>query len=59
MDKSIEELIKEETEDRLKEMSSPAYVFPPKADRKDYCAILAAIVLCGILVLLCMTGVIA
>lgn len=59
MDKSIEELIKEETENRLGEMSSPAYVFPPKADRKDYCAILAAIVLCGVLVLLCMTGVIA
>lgn len=59
MDKSIEEIIKEETENRLGEMSSPSYIFPPKADRKDYCAILAAIILCGILVLLCMTGVIA
>ena len=58
MEKSIEELIYEETEKRLKEMSDPGYVFPPKANKNDYLAIMS---LCGIsllLIILCMVGVI-
>jgi len=59
MEKSIEELIYEETEQRLKEMSSPSYQFPKKADKADYIGILGAVFTCLILIILCMTGVIA
>lgn len=58
MEKTIEELIYEETDERLKEMASPDYKFPPKADRKDAVAIIAAIAVCLVLIVLCMTGVI-
>lgn len=58
MEKSIEELIYEETEVRLKEMASPDYVFPKKADKTDVVAILASIGVCFVLIILCMTGVI-
>lgn len=59
MEKSIEELIYEETEQRLKEMNSVSYQFPKKANKADYICILAAILACLALVILCMTGVIA
>lgn len=59
MDKSIEELITEETTHRLKEMSSDSYDFPKKATPVDYICILAAILICLLLIILCMTGVIA
>lgn len=59
MEKSIQELITEETTERLKEMSSPEYVFPKKATLKDYIGILAAVLVCLALIILCMTEVIA
>ena len=59
MEKSIEELIREETEQRLKEISSPAYQFPKKANHVDYLGIVTAVAICIILIVLCMTGVIS
>ena len=58
MEKSIEELIYEETDQRLKEMASPDYPWPEKADKKDAVAIIAGIVISLLLIVLCMTGVI-
>ena len=58
MEKSIEELIYEETEQRLKEMGSITYQFPKMANKADYIAILAAALACLALIVLCMTGVI-
>jgi hypothetical protein len=59
MEKTIEELIYEETEKRLREMSSPDYNWPQKADRKDIVGICGAIGICILLIVLCMTGAIA
>ena len=58
MEKSIEELIYEETDQRLKEMASPGYQFPQKADRKDMIGIVVGIVASLLLIVLCMVGVI-
>lgn len=58
MEKSIEEIIREETEQRLNEMSSPEYHFPKKADKKDVIGIIIASAVCLALIILCMTGVI-
>jgi hypothetical protein len=58
MEKSIEELIFEETNLRLKEMASHDYVFPEKADSKDVIGIVASIAVCLLLIVLCLTGVI-
>ena len=58
MEQSIEELIYEETDRRLKEMASEGYQFPEKADKKDVFGILATVAVCMILIILCMTGVI-
>ena len=57
-EKSIEELIYEETDRRLKEMAAPDYPFPEKADRTDAFAILGLCSVCLLLIVLCMTGVI-
>ena len=57
-EKTIEELIYEETDQRLKEMASPEYEFPEKADKKDAIGILVSIGICLALIILCMTGVI-
>ena len=57
-EKTIEELIYEETDQRLKEMASPEYEFPEKADKKDAVGILVSIGVCLALIILCMTGVI-
>ena len=59
MEKSIEELIYEETDQRLKEMASPDYPWPHKADKKDAIAIVTGICVSLFLIILCMTGVIA
>lgn len=59
MDKSIKELIYEETDRRLKEMSSPSYIFPEKASRADFIGIFVAACTCLVLIILCITGVIA
>jgi len=58
MEKTIEELIYEETDQRLKEMAAPAYSWPTKADKKDAIAIVAGIIVSLLLIILCMTGVI-
>lgn len=58
MEKSIEELIYEETDQRLKEMSAPGYQFPEEADIKDVIGILGAIGISLLLIVLCMMGVI-
>ena len=58
MEKTIEELIYEETEQRLKEMAAPGYQWPGKADKKDAIAIAAGIGASLLLIILCMTGVI-
>ncbi len=58
MEKSIEELIYEETDQRLKEMRDPKYQFPKKADKMDAIGIIAGIGVCVLLIVLCMTGVI-
>lgn len=58
MEKTIEELIYEETDKRLTIMEGPGYQFPQKANRADVIGIVAAIGLSLILVVLCMTGVI-
>lgn len=55
---TIEELIEQETRKRLQRMAEPDYVFPEKADGKDYAAILAIIGISAILILLCAAGVI-
>lgn len=54
----IGKLIYDETEKRLAMMEKPDYVFPDKAGKKDAIAIVAAILICGALILGCMTGVI-
>ena len=58
MEKSIEELIYEETEERLQEMAAPDYPWPKKADKTDAVAIVAGICASLLLIVLCMTGVI-
>lgn len=56
--KTIEEIIYEETDKRLKEMESPGYQFPKKADAKDVIGIVAAVAINLLLIVLCMMGVI-
>ena len=58
LDNNIGKLITAETEKRLEKMSAADYVWPEKADRIDVIAVLAIVVICGILILGCMTGVI-
>ena len=58
MEKSIEELIYEETDKRLKEMQEPGYEFPKQANKADWIGIVAAIGFSLLLIALCMTGVI-
>ena len=58
MEKSIEELIYEETDKRLKEMQAPGYVFPERVDGRDVVGIIAAVGVSILLIVLCMTGVI-
>ncbi len=58
MEKSIEDLIYEETDQRLKEMASPDYQWPKKADKTDAIAIVACIAVSLLLIILCVTGVI-
>ena len=58
MEKTIEELIAEETTARLREMGSKDYVFPKKANAADWIGIAAAIGFSLLLIILCQTGVI-
>lgn len=54
----IGKLIKEETEKRLKIMEDESYVYPEKADKKDYIAISLCVAASIALIVLCMMGVI-
>ena len=58
MEKTIEELIYEETDQRLKQMGAPDYVFPEKINRADIIGIVASVGISLLLIVLCMTGVI-
>jgi len=55
---SIEELIYNETKHRLAIMEKPDYEFPKSITKVDVIAIVAAIVICLLLIVLCMMGVI-
>ena len=59
MEKSLDELISEETSVRLKEMEAEDYQFPEKAGKIDAVLIGACICASLVLIVLCMTGVIA
>lgn len=58
MEKTIEEVIYEETEKRLAIMAADDYEFPKEMNKTDLIAIMSSIGICAILMLLCMTGVI-
>lgn len=58
MEKTIDELITEETTHRLEEMGSKDYQFPTKAGLADYLCIGAGICVSLLLIILCMAGVI-
>ena len=59
MEKSIKEIIYDETKARLEEMSSPQYQIPEKANKADYTGIVAVGLLCLVLIALCLMGVIS
>ena len=58
MEKLIEELIYEETNQRLKEMAATDYPWPRKTDKRDAVAIVVGIGISLLLIILCMMGVI-
>lgn len=58
MEKTIEEIIYEETDQRLKEMAAEDYQFPQKADKADWIGIGVMIGVSALLIILCMVGVI-
>lgn len=58
MEESIEKVIYDETDKRLKEMSTPEYQFPEKADFKDVIWIAVLAGACCLLIVLCLMGVI-
>lgn len=55
---SIEELIYNETKNRLAVMEKPDYEFPESITKVDVIAIVAGIIICLLLIALCMMGVI-
>ena len=55
----IGKLIDEETEERLKIMQSDDYEWPKKAGKWNWFVMGGAIIVSGILIVLCMTGVIS
>ena len=56
--KSIEQLIYQETEERLKEMESDTYEFPKKMTKVDYIIIAVSVIASVGLIAACMLGVI-
>lgn len=56
--KTIEELINDETEKRLTIMERPDYKYPKKITKVDITVIVSGIFVCLSLIVLCMTGVI-
>ena len=57
-EKSIEQMIYDETEKRLAVMESPDYVFPKKITKADVIGIVASVAVSVVLIVLCMVGVI-
>ncbi len=57
-EKTIDEIVSEETENRLAEMASPDYEFPAKIKKSDVIAMIALVAGSLILIGLCMIGVI-
>ncbi len=57
-EKSIEQMIYDETEKRLAVMESPDYVFPKKITKADVIGIVASVAVSMVLIVLCMVGVI-
>lgn len=55
-EKTIEEMIYEETETRLNEMASPDYEFPERMPRRDYWAIGIAVTVSICLIISVMIG---
>ena len=55
---SIEELLRVETEARLKEMGKPDYEFPAKVTQTDFAIMIAGGLVSVLLIILCMLGVI-
>ncbi len=59
MKDSLEQLIYDETAKRLQEMESPEYEFPKPMGKVDFAVIVGLAAACVVLIVLCMTGVIA
>ena len=59
MEKSIEQLITEETRERLKKMHSPDYKYPKESTAADLIGIIVSVSAALFLIILCMTGVLA
>lgn len=57
-EKSIEQMIYDETQKRLAVMESPDYVFPKKITKADVIGIVASVAVSMVLIVLCMVGVI-
>ncbi len=55
---SIEQLIYQETEERLNEMQSDSYEFPKRITRADVAWMIAGAAVSAVLIVLCMLGVI-
>lgn len=58
MEESIEKVIYDETDKRLKEMADSEYQFPKKADYKDVILMVALAGVSCLLIVLCLMGVI-
>lgn len=50
--KSMEEMLKEELDFRIKEIESPEYEYVPKLNKKDYLGMLLTAVVCIVLMVI-------
>lgn len=57
-EKSIEQMIYDETEKRLAIMESPDYEYPKTISKADVVGIVVAVAVSALLIVLCMVGVI-
>lgn len=57
-EKSVEELIKEETEKRIHAMEQPGYAFPQRVTKIDWIVMVGLMVISSVLIGMCMVGVI-
>lgn len=58
MEESIDKLIYEETDKRLKEMANPNYQFPKRINQFDIWLMCIMAGICLVLIVLCLMGVI-